>query len=58
MPITGQFQNQYKSFLQNFNLFFFFCFVLQERPVIIFEHMHLNVITVYKYIYKKHKDNY
>ena len=28
-PITGQFQNQYKSFLQNFNLFLFlflFCF--------------------------------
>ena len=25
---------------------------MRKRPVIIFEHMHLNVITAYKYLYK------
>ena len=32
---------------------FIFLIWLQKRPVIIFEHMHLNVITIYKYTHKK-----
>ena len=33
-------------------------FCLRKRLVIIFEHMHLNVIIAYKYMHKKQKDSY
>ena len=33
-------------------LVFIFLFCFQKRPVIIFKHMHLNVINVYKYMHK------
>ena len=34
-------------------MFFFFCFVLKERPVIHFLYMHLKIIVVHKYLHAK-----
>ena len=55
-PITGQLQNQYNSFSQrNFKLFSFFCFVLQECPMVHFLYMHLTIIAAHKYLHAKQK---
>ena len=53
---SGKLQNQYKFiFTRNFNLFFFFCFILQEHPMIHFLYMHLKIIAAHKYLHKKQK---
>ena len=62
--LVSLYKNAYFKLIQNYTfesvklLFLFFCFSVRKRPMIIIEHMHLNVITSYKYTHKKQKDSF
>ena len=42
-------------FTKKFQIVFFFCFILQERPMIHFWYMHLIIIAAHKYLHVKQK---
>ena len=58
MPVIGRLSqiNTKIPLLESKSICFYFQFCLQKHPVIILnEHMHLNMITVYKYMHKNGK---
>ena len=56
MHITGQLQKSIKFILQQISkLFFFFCFVLQERPMIHFWYMNLKIMVAHEYPHAKQR---